>query len=130
MIVIAASMLVASMRTRRACLPMGRAFRSTLAAPRSGGDAFDIPVVILYDILIEDAMERINLNVPSDVRRRLRAIAKRLDRSEAETARDLLIHALELAERNDFYERVASAMTPEMRERMLEIHEALEDYGG
>ena len=72
------------------------------------------------------ALERINLNVAPEVRERLRAIAKRLDKSESEMARQLLQSALDDAEKDLFYRRAAEATTLEVRERMLTIHDALE----
>lgn len=75
-------------------------------------------------------LERINLNVPSDARRRLRAVAKRIGRTESEVARELFLDGLGRAERDQFYEKVASEMTPEIRGRMIEIAEALERING
>jgi predicted DNA-binding protein len=75
-------------------------------------------------------MERINLNVPSDVRKRLRAVAKSTGKTEAETARELLVAALDRAERAKFYEDVAAAQTAAVRDRMLVVHEALERLSG
>ena len=76
------------------------------------------------------ALERINLNVPKDARRRLRAVAKRLGRTETEVARELFLTGLGMAERAEFYERVASEMTPKIRERMIKVAEALERING
>ena len=74
-------------------------------------------------------MERINLNVPKDARARLRGYAKRHRKSETAVARDLLLVALEEAEREEFYEKAAETMKrPGVRERLLEIHDALERY--
>jgi hypothetical protein len=39
-------------------------------------------------------LERINLDVPVETRQRLRAVAKRLNKTESEVARDLLVDAL------------------------------------
>lgn len=75
-------------------------------------------------------MERINLNVPPDVRRQLREIAAREGRAEAEVARALLIAALERARREEFFRRVAEAQTPEIRARDLEILRAFENLDG
>ncbi|HEX6274394.1 MAG TPA: hypothetical protein VFZ53_15235 [Polyangiaceae bacterium] len=71
-------------------------------------------------------MERINLNIPPETRARLRAVAKRLKRTESEVARELLASALERAEREEFYRGVQAAMSPEIRRRMLEVTEAFE----
>lgn len=76
------------------------------------------------------ALDRINLNVPPEARKRLRAVAKRLGRTETEVARELFLEALGRAERAAFYERVAGEMTPAIRERMIEIAEALEGING
>ncbi|HZO13791.1 MAG TPA: hypothetical protein VFB62_11055 [Polyangiaceae bacterium] len=76
------------------------------------------------------ALERINLNVPPEARRRLRAVAKRLKRTESEVARELLLMGLRQAERDAFYERVTEEMTPELRRRMIEIAEAFEHLDG
>ena len=75
-------------------------------------------------------MERINLNVPPDVRKRLRSAARRAGRTEAQVARTLLIQALDRQEREDFYRRVAETMTPAIRARQLEILAAFERFGG
>ena len=75
-------------------------------------------------------MERINLNVPPDVRKRLKNAAKRSGRTEAEVARSLLTQALEREEREEFYRRVAETMTPAIRARQLEILAAFERLGG
>jgi predicted DNA-binding protein len=75
-------------------------------------------------------MERINLNVPPDVRKRLKSAAKRAGRTEAEVARALLTRALDREEREEFYRRVAETMTPAIRARKLEILAAFERLGG
>jgi hypothetical protein len=77
-----------------------------------------------------DVMERINLNVPPDLRRRLRALAARQGRTEAEVARALLASALDQARRDDFYRRVAEAQTPKLRKRELQILRAFEKLDG
>ena len=85
---------------------------------------------ILERILEEVTLERINLNVPKETRRRLKAAARRLGVTESEAARDLLSSALDRAEKEDFYREVRATMTPEMRKRMLEVARALEKLGG
>lgn len=75
-------------------------------------------------------LERINLNVPTETRKRLRAIAKRLKRTESEVARDLLVRALDRAEREELYREVERSLTDEMRRRMVEVTEALERLDG
>ena len=76
------------------------------------------------------ALERINLNVPPETRRRLKAVAKRLRMTESEVARDLLVEALQRREREEFYRRVSDQMTPELRARLLEIADAFEGVHG
>lgn len=76
------------------------------------------------------ALARINLNVPADAKKRLQAIAKKLRRTESEVARELLLDALERAEREQFYRRVADETTPELRERLLFVAEAMEKLDG
>ena len=77
-----------------------------------------------------DVMERINLNVPADVRRRLREMAGRAGRTEAEVARSLLIAALDRARRDEFFQRVAEAQSSKLRQRDLEILRAFEKLDG
>ena len=77
-----------------------------------------------------DVMQRINLNVPADVRKQLQEMAARSGRTEAEVARALLVGALERASREDFYRSVAEAQTPELRARDLKILRAFERLGG
>ncbi len=76
------------------------------------------------------ALERINLNVPPEMRRRLRAVAKRLKKSESEVARDLLVEGLRRKEKEEFYQRVSEQMTPELRARLLEIAHSFERLDG
>jgi predicted DNA-binding protein len=71
-------------------------------------------------------LERINLNVPPELRARLRTVAKRLKRTESEVIRELLASALERAEREEFHRAVQTAMSPEVRRRMLEVTVAFE----
>jgi hypothetical protein len=77
-----------------------------------------------------DVMERINLNVPPDVRRQLREEAARQGRTESEVARALLIEALERARREAFYRSVAEGYTPEVRARDLEVLRAFDRADG
>jgi hypothetical protein len=76
------------------------------------------------------SLERINLNVPAEARKRLKVVARRLRKTETEVARELFLDALSRAERKQFYEQVASEMTPAIRERMIEVAEALERING
>jgi hypothetical protein len=75
-------------------------------------------------------MERINLNVPADVRERLRDLAARSGRTEAEVARTLLVDALDRARRDEFYRQVADAHREDLRDRDLRILRAFEQLGG
>jgi hypothetical protein len=75
-------------------------------------------------------VERINLNVPAEVRKRLRKVACRLEVTEAEAARRLLIAAIQRSERDEFYRRVGESQTPASRQRQIEILEAFERLDG
>jgi predicted DNA-binding protein len=75
-------------------------------------------------------MERINLNIPEDARKRLKTVARRTGRTESETARALLLDALDRAEREDFYAEVAEAQTMEIRERQIDMIAAYEKLRG
>ena len=76
------------------------------------------------------ALERINLNVPAELRRRLRMVAKRLKKSESEVVRELLLDGLRRKEKEAFYQRVSGQMTPQLRERLLKVAEAFERIDG
>ena len=76
------------------------------------------------------ALERVNVNLPSDARGRLKRLAKALKRTEGEVVRDLILSALNRAERSEFQRRVAASRTPERRARDREIAEALERLRG
>ena len=75
-------------------------------------------------------MERINLNVPVDLRRRLRRIAERDRKPESVVARELLVEALEQRERTTFYRRVAETQTAEASDRDLVVLGAFEAFDG
>jgi predicted DNA-binding protein len=85
---------------------------------------------ILKHILCWVALERINLNVPSELRQRLHAMAKRLKKTESEVARELLMEGLRRREKEQFYRRVSEQMTPELRARLLEVAGAFERVDG
>ena len=91
-------------------------------------------IEVLIDNLHEDLknvpMERLNVNVPRETRVKIRNIARRRHLKDAEAARDLLIEAVERDEREDFYRRMEEAQTPELRERLLALANALEKLGG
>lgn len=76
------------------------------------------------------ALERVNLNLPSEARSRLKRLAKALKRTEGEVVRDLVLTALDREERAEFQRRVAASRTPERRARDREIAEALERLRG
>ncbi len=75
-------------------------------------------------------LERINLNIPREARKKLRAVAKRRRQSESEVARSLLVDALDRAERDEFYRRAAEAQTPAARAREIAICRAFERLRG
>ena len=60
---------------------------------------------------MQDVMERLNLNVPGDVRKRLRALAKQAGRSEAEFARTLLVAAVERARREEIFSAIVERLS-------------------
>jgi hypothetical protein len=57
-------------------------------------------------------------------------VAKRLKSTESEVARELLLDGLRRAERDQLLQRVAEEMTADIRQRMIEVAEALEDTNG
>jgi hypothetical protein len=71
-------------------------------------------------------MERLNLNVPESVRADLRRIAKRRGLREAEAARELLLQAIEDAERAEFARAMQESMTPALKERLARVADAIE----
>jgi len=71
-------------------------------------------------------LERINLNVPREVRLKVKALARQRGQTEAETARRLLMRALDEVDRKAFYQAAIDSMTPERRERELRILRAFE----
>ncbi len=76
------------------------------------------------------ATERVNLNLPSDARERLRDLAKAANKPEAVYARSLLVKAIGRAERAAFKQRLEASRTPERRGRDLEIAAAFEKLRG
>ena len=75
-------------------------------------------------------MERINLNIPKDARKRLKQLAHRTGRTESETARALLLEALDRLDAEEFYAKVAEAQTSEIRARQIAMLEAYEKLRG
>ena len=75
-------------------------------------------------------MERLNLNSPEDAKKALQRLARSANRREAELARELLLRAIRQAEKEEFIRRLEASMTPQARQRHLEIAEALERLRG
>jgi hypothetical protein len=75
-------------------------------------------------------MERLNLNIPGDVRKVLKLLAKKARRREGELARELFVKAVAAAAREELLARVAATQTPALRERELAIAAALEGVDG
>jgi hypothetical protein len=71
-------------------------------------------------------MDRLNLNVPSEIRAALRQLAARANLREGEYARELLVRAVERAEREKFFEEMERKMTPAARKRLLAVAGAVE----
>lgn len=81
-------------------------------------------------IPVADALERINLNLPPGARQQLRRLAQAAGEPEAVFARELLLDAIDRAERARFRRRLEASRTPERRARDLEIAAALERLHG
>ena len=75
-------------------------------------------------------MERLNMNLPSAAKKSLGRLAKAAKRREAEYARDLLVKAIEDAEREALFDQLAVAQTPERRARDRQIALAMEKLRG
>ncbi len=76
------------------------------------------------------ALERVNLNLPSEERARLRSLAKAAKRPEGVLARELLVDAIARAERAAFRQRLETSRTPERCARDRAIAEAIERLHG
>jgi hypothetical protein len=76
------------------------------------------------------ALGRVNLNLPTEARGRLRRLAKAMKLTEGEVARQLMLTALDRAERAEFQRRVAASRTPARRARDRVVAEALERLRG
>jgi predicted DNA-binding protein len=76
------------------------------------------------------ALKRVNLNLPPAARDRLRTLAKAAKAPEAVYARELLVEAIERAEREEFRRRLDASRTPERRARDRAIATALERLRG
>ena len=75
-------------------------------------------------------VERVNLNLPSADRQRLRGLAKAAHEPEAVLARKLLVDAIAREERARFRARLEASRTTERRARDREIVAALERLHG
>jgi hypothetical protein len=76
-------------------------------------------------------LERINLNIPVEARSRLRKLARARGVNESETARALLLRALDDVEREEFYRAARAAHeNAAHRARHLEILRAFEGLRG
>jgi hypothetical protein len=76
------------------------------------------------------ALERVNLNLPTEARHRLRSLAKAAKAPEAVYARTLLVDAIDRAERAELRRRIEASQTPERRARERQIASALERLRG
>jgi predicted DNA-binding protein len=73
-------------------------------------------------------MERINLNIPNDLRKRLKRIAQRSKKPESVVARELLQEGLEARERSAFYRNVTETQTVTVSERDSAVLDAFEGF--
>ena len=76
------------------------------------------------------ALERVNLNLPSEARDKLRALAKTAGQPEGVYARELLLSALARAEAAEFRRQLEASRSPARRERDRQIAGALERLRG
>lgn len=77
-----------------------------------------------------EALQRLNLNLPAETRERLRGLAKAARQPEAVVARELLVAAIERAEREAFRESVRKSRSDARKARDLEIASAMERARG
>ncbi len=75
-------------------------------------------------------MERLNLNIPTETREKIRRIAERKQVKEAEAARELLVSAVEREEQEEFYRQMERSQTPELRQRLRALTIAMDELGG
>jgi len=66
-------------------------------------------------------MERINLNIPSESRAQLKALAAQRGVAEAELARELVLKGLEDERRAAIVAQTRKALTPEVRQELRRI---------
>jgi hypothetical protein len=76
------------------------------------------------------ALERVNLNLPSEARDKLRSLAKTAGQPEGVYARELLLSALARAEAAEFRRRLEASRSPARRERDRQIASGLERLRG
>jgi hypothetical protein len=75
-------------------------------------------------------MERLNLNIPADARKDLKQLASKSRVREGVLARELLLHAIARAKRDEFFRHAAEAQSPALTKRQLKIARALERMRG
>jgi hypothetical protein len=75
-------------------------------------------------------MERLNLNVPAETRVALKRMAAKAGLKEGEIARELLVRAVDRAEREEFFRQMEEGMTSGARRRLAAIANALEKVRG
>jgi predicted DNA-binding protein len=75
-------------------------------------------------------MERVNLNLPSEARERMRELASEAGCTEGEYARELLLRALSQAELERVAEQVRRSRTPARKARDRAIAQGLEKLRG
>jgi hypothetical protein len=73
-----------------------------------------------------NATQRVNVNLPADVRLRLRALAKQSQMRDGELARELLLDALVVREKAAAKLALTKVYTEERRRRDIHIAECLE----
>lgn len=76
------------------------------------------------------ALERVNLNLPTVARDKLRSLAKAAGQPEGVYARELLLSALDRADAAEFRRRLEASRSPARRERDRQIATALERFRG
>ena len=76
------------------------------------------------------SLERVNQNLPSAARERLKRLAEAAREPEASYARELLVDAIDRAERARFRKCLEDSRTPERRARDREISTAIESLRG
>jgi hypothetical protein len=76
------------------------------------------------------ALERVNLNLPSEARLRLKSLARAAHQPEGVYARDLLLAALEREEAAELRRRLEATRTSARRERDRAIAAGLERLRG